>query len=197
MNNNSKICVTFAGAVGSSKTPITNYISTKINSPIFNNMSEIPKFNPETQQEIKKIEKIKLDEFDTNYFKTLEGEDGWIAIGQENCTNQRYFTICSEDDERVGIIGVYDTEEDKNITHTVVDPKFRGQGIAAKCKESLMDTLDLPFITLTISLDNKPSLNAAQKLPNVQMVSDEEYELRCHKKKYILTRPEEKINLLL
>ena len=35
--NQNKVCITFAGAVGSSKTPITNYISTKINLPVFNN----------------------------------------------------------------------------------------------------------------------------------------------------------------
>ncbi len=34
---NKKICITFAGAVGSSKTPISNYLSTKLNLPIFNN----------------------------------------------------------------------------------------------------------------------------------------------------------------
>lgn len=32
-----KFCITFAWAVWSSKTPITNYISTKLNLPIFNN----------------------------------------------------------------------------------------------------------------------------------------------------------------
>ncbi|NVP18171.1 hypothetical protein HUU51_05640 [Candidatus Gracilibacteria bacterium] len=35
--NNKKICITFAGAVGSSKTPISNYLSSKLNLPIFNN----------------------------------------------------------------------------------------------------------------------------------------------------------------
>jgi len=32
-----KICITFAGVVGSSKTPISNYLSTKLNLPVFNN----------------------------------------------------------------------------------------------------------------------------------------------------------------
>lgn len=32
-----KICITFAGAIGSSKTPITNFLSTKLNLPVFNN----------------------------------------------------------------------------------------------------------------------------------------------------------------
>jgi hypothetical protein len=35
--NDKKICITFAGAVGSSKTPITNYLSTKLLLPVFNN----------------------------------------------------------------------------------------------------------------------------------------------------------------
>ena len=34
---NKKICITFAGAVGSSKTPISNFISTKLNLPVYNN----------------------------------------------------------------------------------------------------------------------------------------------------------------
>ena len=32
-----KICITFAGAVGSSKTPISNYLSTKLALPIYSN----------------------------------------------------------------------------------------------------------------------------------------------------------------
>ena len=37
MIHNKKFCITFAGAVGSSKTPISNFLSTKINLPVFNN----------------------------------------------------------------------------------------------------------------------------------------------------------------
>ncbi len=32
-----KFCITFAGAVGSSKSPIANYLSGKLNLPVFNN----------------------------------------------------------------------------------------------------------------------------------------------------------------
>lgn len=32
-----KVCITFAGVVGSSKSPITNYLSTQLNLPVFNN----------------------------------------------------------------------------------------------------------------------------------------------------------------
>lgn len=36
MGNNQPICICFAGAVGSSKTPIANYLSYKLNLPVFN-----------------------------------------------------------------------------------------------------------------------------------------------------------------
>lgn len=155
-------------------------------------MPETRGYNPEAQQEVKKIDKIKLGDFDMDYFKSLEGEDGWIALGQENCTNQRYFTVLAEDGTKVGIVGVYDTEDDQNITHTVVDPKYRGQGLAAKCKDALMDSLGLSFVTLTISLDNTPSLKAAEKLHGVERISDAKYEADFHKAKYRFNRVEKK-----
>ena len=37
MNQKNKICITFSWPVGCSKTPISNYLSTKLNLPIFNN----------------------------------------------------------------------------------------------------------------------------------------------------------------
>ena len=37
MQSQNKYCITFAGAIGSSKTPIANYLSPKLNLPIFNN----------------------------------------------------------------------------------------------------------------------------------------------------------------
>jgi len=37
MKDENKFCLTFAGAAGSSKTPISNYLSTKLLLPVFNN----------------------------------------------------------------------------------------------------------------------------------------------------------------
>jgi RimJ/RimL family protein N-acetyltransferase len=125
---------------------------------------------------------ISLEDFDAGYFDEVDG--GWIAIGQGNCKNIKYFTAL-DDGKKVGIIGVYDTDDDKNITHTVTDPKFRGQGLAAKLKKELMKKLGLDFITLTIDLDNTASLKATEKLPGVERVSDEQYEKDFHKAKYI------------
>ena len=37
MKINKPLCIVFAGAIGSSKTPIANYLSYKLNLPVFNN----------------------------------------------------------------------------------------------------------------------------------------------------------------
>jgi len=133
-----------------------------------------------------------LGDFDMQYFQEMEGQNGWLALGQENCVNQRYFTVYGSKGEKLGIVGVYDTADEKNVTHTVVDQKYRGQGLAAKFKQRLIDELNLPFITLTISLDNIASIRATEKLPGVRKVSDAEYERDFHKVKYVYERPEEK-----
>jgi RimJ/RimL family protein N-acetyltransferase len=130
-----------------------------------------------------------LGDFDMQYFQELEGQNGWLALGQENCMNQCYFTVYSSNNEKLGIVGVYDTEHDKNVTHTVVDPKYRGQGLAAKFKQRLMDELNLPFVTMTIDLGNTASIRATEKLPGVRKISDEQYEHDFHKVKYIYERP--------
>jgi len=148
--------------------------------------------SPELQhfeQEPAKIQSLGV--FDMQYFQELEGQDGWLAFGQENCMNQRYFTVYDNTGEKMGIVGVYDTADEKNVTHTVVDPKYRGQELAAKFKQRLMDELDLPFITMTISLENIASIRATEKLPGVKKVSNEEYERDFHKVKYVYERPPE------
>ncbi|OGY88038.1 MAG: hypothetical protein A2233_04750 [Candidatus Kerfeldbacteria bacterium RIFOXYA2_FULL_38_24] len=126
-----------------------------------------------------------FSDFDMGYFQELEGEKGWIAIGQDNCRNPRYFTVTGVKGEKLGIVGVYDTAEDQNIIHTIVAPEFRGQGLARQFNERLMDKLRLPFITLTIDLENKPSLRAAEKSPGIKRVSDTKYEQEFHKAKFI------------
>jgi len=132
-----------------------------------------------------------FSDFDMQYFKKLEGEKGWLALGQKNCENQHYFTVYGSKGEKLGIAGVYDTEDEKNIIHYVVDPNFRGQGLAAKFTERLMDELNLPFITSTIDLDNTASIKATEKIPGIKKVSDEKYEQNFHKVKYVCERPQE------
>lgn len=132
-----------------------------------------------------------LSEFDLQYFRELEGQNGWLALGQENCMNQQYFTVNGSNGEKLGIVGVYDTADEKNVTHTAVDPKYRGQGLAAKFKQRLMDELNLPFITMTIGLENIASIRATEKLPGVKKISDEQYERDFQKVKYVYEKPPE------
>lgn len=98
----------------------------------------------------------------------MEGENGWIALGDEFYRNQKYFTVLSDTGEKLGVVDVYDTEHEKNISHTVVDPKFRSQGLATKFKERLMAELGLPFLAMTIGLDNTSSIKAAEKISGIK-----------------------------
>ncbi|PIZ99742.1 MAG: hypothetical protein COX77_00690 [Candidatus Komeilibacteria bacterium CG_4_10_14_0_2_um_filter_37_10] len=136
-----------------------------------------------------KVEIQGLGDFDQQYFDEIQGHDDWIALGSEDYTNQHYFTVFGTNNEKLGIVGVYDTDYEKNVTHTVVDPKYRNQGLSGKFKQYLIKKLDLPFITLTISLDNIPSIKATGKIPNVQKISDANYERQFHKVKYLLVVP--------
>jgi len=92
---------------------------------------------------------------------------------------------------KLGVVGVYDTNEETNITHTVVDPKFRGQGLAAKMELQLADKLGLSEMTMTVDLDNDSSLCAMAKMPDIQRTSDEAYEAEFHKVRFEWKLPEE------
>lgn len=145
--------------------------------------------NPELNKKEKLIELGKLADFDQEYFESLEGEKGWIALGNDFYKNPRYFTGMSTDKEKVGIIGVYDCGPDQNILHYVVDPNYRGQGLARKLTDKIMADLNLPYVVLTIDLDNKASLRAAEKFPGIEKVSDAEHEKEFHKAKFIYKKP--------
>ncbi len=140
-------------------------------------------------KESKKIELGELADFDKPYFEFLEGKEGWIALGNDAYENQKYFTGLSTTGDKVGIVGVYDIGQDQNILHYVVDPKFRGQGLARKLTDELMAKLNLPQVILTIDLDNQASIRAAEKLPGVKKVSDPQYEKEYHKVKYVYKVP--------
>ena len=97
--------------------------------------------------------------------------------------------------EKLGIVGLYDTEDDKNISHTVVDPKFRGQGLAKEFKLKLLDHLNEDYFVATVDLGgpdrpaNEASIKALEKIPGIQVVSDKEYEQEFEKRKYRYDKP--------
>ena len=116
----------------------------------------------------------------------------------------RYFTVLSLKGEKLGIIGVYNTEHDQNLTDTLVDPKYRGQKLAKQFKDLLMDELDLPFLTMTIDYDpyapddptrtNVSSIRAIKKLPGVERVDDPYYD-SIQKAKFVYRRQQTKESL--
>jgi RimJ/RimL family protein N-acetyltransferase len=141
--------------------------------------------------EIKEEKEIKIEglaDFDLDYFKTLEGEDGWIAIGQENCKNQKYFTVVGDSGEKLGIVGVYDTEDEQNITHIVIDPKYRGKGLVQQFYGALMSRENLTTLTATIDRKNRPSIVSHERA-GFKKVSDEAYEKEFNKFKYRYEKP--------
>lgn len=152
-------------------------------------MLEQPTFNAQEQRpEPPEIEH--LAPFDADYFSELEGVRGWIAIDRNYCKNQRYFTVLGKDGQKLGIVGLYDTDDEKNISHTIVDPKFRGLGLAKLFKERLLDATGETFYVATVDLDNEASLVAMAKIPGVQVISDEAYENEFHKRKFRFERSE-------
>lgn len=153
-------------------------------------MSEKVSFEMTKKPEAPKIKE--LAPFDPEYFAELEGPEGWTAIGQEHCTNQRYFTVIGEDGRKLGIVGLFDSDhEGKNITHTIVDPKYRGLGLARLFKEKLLDATGETFYVATVNLDNPSSLAAMSKIPGVRIISDEAYEKEFQKRKFRFERDEQ------
>lgn len=130
-----------------------------------------------------------LAAFDLAYFKRLSGPNGWLAIGQSGCKNQRYFTVLGSDGNKLGIVGLYDTDDETNVSHTIVDPKYRGLGLAEEFKDKLLETTGESYYVATVDLDNAPSLAAMSKIPGIQVASDAEYESRYHKRKFRFERP--------
>ena len=149
-------------------------------------MSEIPLARTE-QRERPKIDH--LAPFDAEYFKRLEGPDGWVAIGRENCRNQRYFTVMDSTGEKLGIVGLYDTADDANISHTIVDPKYRGLGLAKDFKDKLLEATGETYYVAAVDLENTASLAAMLKIPGIKIVSDQEYETEFHKRKFRFDKP--------
>ncbi len=138
-----------------------------------------------------------LADFDMKYFQQLvaNGEDDWIALGHDEYKNQRYFTVKDINGENLGFVGMYDTDTEKNITHTFVDQKYRGQGLALEFKTKLLDALNEDYYIATVNLNNSKSLSSMENLlkknSGLKIVSDEAYEQEFHKRKYRFDRPKE------
>ena len=128
---------------------------------------------------------IILEDFDFSYFKQIKEENNWIAFNYPNCFNNKYFCIVLNG-KKIGIIGICDNDTDKNLLHVIIESGYRGQKYATKASYALLYRLNLPYLTLTIDIDNTPSLKAFSKDTNIKQISSDIYEKKYHKKKYIL-----------
>lgn len=131
------------------------------------------------------IEDVGLIEFDEEYFHSISAGDkyDWIAFGMENCKNQRYYTVVGRDNVKLGIVGIYDTDDDQNIAHIIIDSKFRGKNLLLKFYNALLERENLSFLTATINIDNIASVRSHEKA-GFKKISDKEYEEEFHKYKY-------------
>jgi len=135
-----------------------------------------------------------LVELDKNYLKDVMRRDPKLNMHSVEDPTYRYFTVLGVSGEKLGIIGVYNTDDDKNAINIIIDPKYRGLGLAAQFYDLLIDTLNLPFVTLTIDYDphrpddpsftNIRSMRAAEKLPGVERVYEKRFE-EIQKAKFI------------
>jgi RimJ/RimL family protein N-acetyltransferase len=141
----------------------------------------------EENNNIEEIKVVGLVEFDKDYFYFIskDSKEKWKAIGMENCKNQRYYTAISENNVKLGIVGIYDTEDEQNITHIIIDPKFRGKGLLPKFYDLLLQKEELSFLTATVKIDNIPSIKSHEKA-GFRKVSNGKYEKEFKKYKYKL-----------
>jgi len=135
----------------------------------------------------KEIKVIELAEFDKDYFYSIseDSKEEWKAIGMENCKNQRYYTVIGENNVKLGIVGIYDIEDERNITHIIIDPKFRGKKLLKKFYDQLLQKEKPSFLTATIKIDNMPSIKSHEKAGFIK-ISNKEYEKEFQKYKYRL-----------
>ena len=130
-------------------------------------------------------EEFKLVDFDRKFFNKISGKDSFNALNFKSLKNVHYFTVINAKNIPVGIIGIYDTNDDKYISHTVVKKEYRGKFYSKIFKDLIIKKLNLPYLTLTIDINNTNSVKSALKLQGIKKVSDENYEKKYHKYKFI------------
>lgn len=140
-------------------------------------MNEIVE-NVENSFSVRELKDFNPDD-DMDFFRSLEGEDGWIAIGMENCTNQQYYVVIGKNNEKLGIIGVYDTENEKNITHIVINPEYRskkiGKSLLPEFYSQLLKKTGLKSLIATINPTNPASIKSHENAGFIK-VNDPKYD---------------------
>ncbi len=111
--------------------------------------------------------KIKLIDFNKQYFKTLDGHDKILLA--ENGT---YHTIIC-DAKKAGVVGYIPTKKQNNsgFVQIVLDTNFRGRGLVEPVENLLAQEYDLKVLYATIKKENIISIRAHQEA-GFQMIGD-------------------------
>lgn len=104
--------------------------------------------------------KIELDEFDKNYFETLDGHKQISLV-----ENGIYYTILC-DNQKAGIVGYIPVRFSKNsgFVQIVIDTYFRSQGLVKIAEDLLAQKHNLKILYATIKKENVASIRAHQKI---------------------------------
>lgn len=104
--------------------------------------------------------KIKLNKFDKDYFKTLNGHEEILLV-----ENGIYYTILCNN-KKAGVVGYVPTKfsKDSGFVQIVIDSDFRGQGLVRAAENLLVQKHNLKTLYATIKKENIASIRAHQKI---------------------------------
>ena len=110
---------------------------------------------------------IKLEKFDKEYFKTLDGREEISLV-----ENGVYYTILCNN-EKAGIVGYIPAKfpKDSGFVQIVIDINFRGKGLTKIAEDSLAQKHNLKVLYATIKKENIVSIRAHQKI-GFKMIDD-------------------------
>ena len=118
MIHNKKFCITFAGAVGSSKTPISNFLSAKINLPVFNNdtirtevIEDLGIFNSDEYIKRRDVRLKDILESGTSFICDASIDREWKEFKKFLTTKDYQYFIISLDLSKDLLIRLYNTKE--------------------------------------------------------------------------------------
>ncbi|NCA93922.1 MAG: hypothetical protein GX765_01310 [Candidatus Moranbacteria bacterium] len=127
-----KICITFAGAIGSSKTPITNFLSTKLNLPVFNNdairsevTEDLGEFDPDEHLKRRNERLMNILEDGTSFICDLSVDREWKDFKKQLSQKGYHVFIISLDLSKDFLVRLYKSkgyfESLKRIDETIND----------------------------------------------------------------------------
>jgi RimJ/RimL family protein N-acetyltransferase len=104
--------------------------------------------------------KVNLDQFDKEYFETLDGYEEILLM-----ENGFYYVILC-DNKKAGIVGYIPVKFPKNsgYVQVVIDSKFKGKGIVKVAENLLAQKHNLRILYAIIKKENIASIRACQEI---------------------------------